>query len=210
MGIEQTFVTHKLYDRFKKDHRQVFFFLGPNQGVGVTYCCLEIAKSVVDLLANLSVLLIDMNIHNPSLSKINKNLDTGWITWLGENKRFSLRNVVFPWPDYKYLNFLPIGRIKNYRDAAMQMEQWQDIFDEAKKEFDLILVDAPAFYQGAEARILCNKADDILVVIEAESTRRPVASDMVDELRSMEVSILGTLFNKRQFHIPRWVYKKFF
>lgn len=210
MGIEQTYVIHRLYDRFTQDHKQVFFFLGPNPGIGVTYCCLDIAKSAVDLLANLSVLLIDMNIHKPSLSKMNMGIDRGWTTWLAEEKRFPLSDVIFPWSEPDHLSFLPTGHIKNYREVAIQMQRWLDVFDVLKKKFDLILVDIPAFYQGAEARIFCKKADDILVVIEADGTRKPIANEMVNELRSMEASILGVLFNKRQFHIPRWIYRRFF
>ncbi|MDM8522405.1 cellulose synthase operon protein YhjQ/BcsQ [Desulfococcaceae bacterium HSG8] len=210
MTPDHTYVIHRLYDRFNQDQKQVFFVIGPNPRVGVTDCCLNIAAAATELLANYSVLLVDMNIHNPGLSEMAKRPEKGWIPWLTENKSFSLEKAVLPWPGADHLNFLPTGRIKDYRDVASQMPRWPDVFDTLKKDFNLIIADIPAFYQGTEARILCRAADDIMVVIEADATKRSVARQMVRELRSMDIPILGILFNKRRFHIPRWIHRRLF
>ncbi|QTA91877.1 tyrosine-protein kinase family protein [Desulfonema magnum] len=210
MTPEHTFVIHRLYDRFNQDQKQVFFVTGPDPKVGVTYCCLNIAAAAVELMANYSILLIDMNVYHPSLSESAKNPEKGWVPWLTENKAFPLKEAIFPWAESDHLNFLPTGHIKNYRHVAAQMPHWSDMFDILKKDFNLIIVDLPAFYQGTEARILSRAADDIMIVIEADATRRPIVSQMVDELRSMNTSILGVLFNKRKFHIPRWIHRRFF
>jgi Mrp family chromosome partitioning ATPase len=210
MEPEHTFVIHRLYDRFNQDKKQVFFVTGPSPGVGVSYCCLNIATAAVELLANYSVLLIDMNIHSPDLSQKARNPEKGWVTWLTENQSFSLKDAVFPWPGHEHLHFLPAGHIKSYRDAAAHIPRWSDVFSTLKAVFHLIIVDMPAFDQGAEARILCKTAEDIMVVIEADATRKPAARQMVAELRSMNAPISGILFNKRRFHIPRWIHRRFF
>ncbi len=188
MTPEHTFIIHRLYDQFNQEKKQIFFVMGPTPGVGVTYCCLNIATAAADLLADYSTLLIDMNVHSPGLSKMAKKPEKGWVPWLAENKAFSLKEAVLPWPGLEHLKFLPTGHIKNYRDVARQMPHWTDIFDKLRKEFSLIIVDVPAFNQGAEAGILCKTADEIIIVIEADATRKPVARQMVDELRSMDTS----------------------
>lgn len=210
MGYQHTFTIHRLYDRFTQEQKQIFFLLGPNTGVGVTSCSLDIATTAADLLPNLSVILLDMNTRNPTLSNMAPNAERGWTTWLAEDKGFALEEVISPWQGHDRLSFLPIGQKTGDRDSALQLQQWPAVFDTLKAAFNLIIVDAPAYYEGAEARILCETADDVILVLEAGNTRRPLAGGMTEELRSMQISILGALLNKRQFHIPRWLYRKFF
>lgn len=210
MGFQHTFTIHRLYDRYTQDQQQIFFILGPNTGVGVTSCSLDIAATAADLLPNLSIVLLDMNTRNPTLSKMASHTDRGWATWLAEDKQFALKEAVVPWAGHEQLHFLPVGPATGDRGPAPQMHKWPDVFDGLKDDFNLIIVDVPAYYEGAEARILCKTADEVILVLEAGNTRRPLAGGMTEELRSMEISILGALLNKRQFHIPRWIYRKFF
>ena len=211
MNINQhTLVIHRLYDQHVNHRKQVFFVLGPNAGVGASYCSLNIAKAASELLANLSVLLIDMNLHDSTLSReVGQNM-LGWVRWVAEADTPDLKEVIVPWPGNDHLSFLPVGHTGTYRDAAVHMPKWSDMFVTLRNEFDLILVDVPPFFQGADARILCKAADDILLVIQADCTRRPIMHQMIAELEGIQASILGVVLNKRQFHIPRWIYERFF
>lgn len=211
MALEQNaYVIHRLHDSFGQEKKQIFVVLGPTAGVGVSYCCREIAAAAVGLLPNLATVLVDMNIHQPSLSKAADSPSKGWASWLTGSKEFPLNEAVVPWPRTEHLDFLPMGHVNDYREVAAQMPQWSIIPEELKKMYDLVLMDVPAFYQGAEARVLCQAADEIMVVIESDTSRRPIVHQMVDDLRNADFSIMGVLFNKRRFHIPRWIYKRFF
>ena len=196
MTPEHTFVIHRLYNRFNRKQKQVFFVTGPNPGIGVSYCCLNIAAAAAELLTNHSVLLVDMNIHRPDLSEMAGNPENGWVSWLTEDKAFSLEEAILEWPGSGHLHFLPAGRIKNCRDVAEQMPRWSDMFEILKKKVSLIIVDLPAFYQGTEAGILCGTAEDVMIVIEAHGTKKSATCQMLEELRSMDTSVLGILFNK--------------
>jgi tyrosine-protein kinase Etk/Wzc len=210
LALEQnTYIINCLYDRFKQQ-KQVFLLLGPTSGVGASYCCREIAAAAVALLPNLSVLLVDVNIHHPSLSETAGSPAKGWASWLLGLKEYALNEAVVPWPQKAPFDLLPLGQVADYRQASAQIPQWPTILDELKKMYDLILLDAPAFYQGGEARALCRAADEILVVIEADGSRKRVVHQMVEDLQSTNVSIMGVVFNKRRLHIPRWIYNQLF
>jgi Mrp family chromosome partitioning ATPase len=210
LALEQnTYIINCLYDRFKQQ-KQVFLLLGPTSGVGASYCCREIAAAAVALLPNLSVVLVDMNIHHPSLSETAGSPAKGWASWLMRPKAYPLNEAVVPWSQTGKFDFLPLGDVGDYREAAAQLPRWPMILDELKKMYDLILMDVPAFYQGAEARVLCRVADDIIVVIEADGSRKLLVHQMVVDLQRADASILGVVFNKRRLHIPRWIYKRLF
>ena len=49
--------------------------------------------------------------------------------------------------------------------------------------------------------------DGVAVVIEAESTRAPVAESLVGNLRQVRARVLGAVLNKRRFHLPARVYR---
>jgi Mrp family chromosome partitioning ATPase len=210
LALEQnTYIINCLYDRFKQQ-KQVFLILGPTAGVGVSYCCREIAAAAMTLLPKLSVLLVDMNIHNPSLSKTAGNPAKGWASWLIGQNAYPLKEAVVPWPHTGKFDFLPLGDMADRGDAVAQMPSWPKILDELKKMYDLILMDVPAFFAGGEARVLCRVADDIIVVIEADGSRKHIVHQMVGDLQSADASILGVVFNKRRLHIPRWIYHRLF
>lgn len=210
MAFEQhTHIVNCLYDRFKQK-KQVFALLGPTSGVGASYCCREIAAAAVALLPDVSVVLVDMNIHHPSLSETAGRPAKGWASWLMGSKAYALNEAVVPWPPAGPFDLLPLGHVADYREAAAQIPQWPTILDELKKMYDMILMDVPAFYQGAEARVLCRVADDILVVVEADGSRKLLVHQMVDDLQSADASIMGVVFNKRRLYIPRWIYHRLF
>jgi Mrp family chromosome partitioning ATPase len=60
----------------------------------------------------------------------------------------------------------------------------------------------------ADAIALGQLSDGIVLVLEAESTRREAALIAVEHLRSSNVPILGAVLNKRTFPIPHSIYKR--
>jgi Mrp family chromosome partitioning ATPase len=47
-----------------------------------------------------------------------------------------------------------------------------------------------------------------VIVIEADSTRKKVASAVTETLRSLHIPILAAVLNKRTFPIPKAIYKR--
>jgi Mrp family chromosome partitioning ATPase len=50
--------------------------------------------------------------------------------------------------------------------------------------------------------------DGVVLVVEAEKTRWPVAENVRDKIKGSGGNILGIVLNKRRYYIPEWVYKK--
>ena len=79
---------------------------------------------------------------------------------------------------------------------------------EMRKEFDFVIVDAPPLTRYADAIALGHLSDGIVLVVEANSTRREAALIAVENLRSANIQILGAVLNKRTFPIPEKIYSR--
>jgi Mrp family chromosome partitioning ATPase len=58
----------------------------------------------------------------------------------------------------------------------------------------------------ADAIALGQVADGVVLILEANATRRESAMKVADHLRSMHVKLLGAVLNKRTFPIPQTLY----
>jgi protein-tyrosine kinase len=84
-----------------------------------------------------------------------------------------------------------------------------DIFLKKSKEiFDLILIDSPPATVSSDGLAIAHKVDGIVLVLEAEKTRWPVAESVKDKIIKNGGNILGIILNKRRYYIPEFIYKQ--
>jgi Mrp family chromosome partitioning ATPase len=81
-------------------------------------------------------------------------------------------------------------------------------FDELRTEFDYLLVDAPSLTHYADATALGQLMDGLVLVLEANSTRKESALMVMENLRAAKIQVLGAVLNKRTFPIPESIYKR--
>ena len=73
-------------------------------------------------------------------------------------------------------------------------------------EFAYVVISAPPLGLYSDAALLGQGADGVVLVLEANSTRRVVARKAKELLASANVRLLGTVLNNRTFPIPEKVY----
>jgi receptor protein-tyrosine kinase len=81
-------------------------------------------------------------------------------------------------------------------------------FDELRKEFDYVLVDAPSLSRYADATALGRFTDGLVLVLEANSTRKEAALRAMENLHAAQIQVLGAVLNKRTFPIPESLYHR--
>ena len=79
---------------------------------------------------------------------------------------------------------------------------------ELRKVFDYVLIDAPPITSSAEAVLLGQMADGVILVVEANSTRRETARTAKETFEDANVKLLGAILNNRTFPIPEALYRK--
>jgi Mrp family chromosome partitioning ATPase len=74
--------------------------------------------------------------------------------------------------------------------------------------FDYILLDCPALSVSDETVFLAPEADGVMVVVEADRTKREQIQNAQQTIESTDANLLGFILNKRQYTVPNWLYKR--
>jgi len=76
-----------------------------------------------------------------------------------------------------------------------------------KKDFDLVVFDMPAAGQIPSSLQWFRLFDSVVLVVEDERVRWQVGQRTAKTLRRAGANLAGVAFNRRQRHIPNWLYK---
>ncbi len=73
---------------------------------------------------------------------------------------------------------------------------------ELRLEFDYTVLQGPAAGAGSEAALLGATCDGMVLVLQANATRRATAQRVKETLHSANARLLGTVLSERTFPIP--------
>jgi len=84
----------------------------------------------------------------------------------------------------------------------------RDLWNHIRKQFDMILIDTAPIDISDEGLELCAAAAGVVMVVEAEKTRAKVISHLKDRIVQNGGNLLGMVFNKQHYYIPKWIYRR--
>jgi protein-tyrosine kinase len=82
------------------------------------------------------------------------------------------------------------------------------LLDTLRQRFDLVLVDSPAIISSSDCLAICGKVDGVVLVVEADNTRWPVAEATKEGITKAGGNVLGMVLNKREYYIPEAIYRR--
>lgn len=184
---------------------RVVVFAGIDHGNG----CSRMAASVAEILAGTarrSVCLVEANFRSPALPAMFGTTNHHGLTdsLLGEG---SIRTFMQPVCE-NGLWLLSSGSLAADSPSLLSSERLKARVLELRREFDFVIIDAPPLTRYSDAVALGQISDGIVLVLEAESTRREAALVAAETLRSSKIPILGAVLNKRTFPIPEKIYSR--
>jgi Mrp family chromosome partitioning ATPase len=152
------------------------------------------------------VCLVDGNLRSPSLAELlgvaNVRGFADSLLVEGHIRNFSKQ--AFP----SNLWLLSAGSVLPGSAGLLNSERLKTRTEELRKEFDYVLIDAPALNLYTDGIALGRVADGVVVVLQADSTRRESALKGLENMREAGVAILGAVLNRRAFPIPNFVYNR--
>jgi Mrp family chromosome partitioning ATPase len=74
--------------------------------------------------------------------------------------------------------------------------------------YDWIVLDGPPVLESPDSATLAAVADGVVIVVQANRTKRPVLIRAVDLLRKAGGRVLGTVLNRRRLEIPEFIYRR--
>lgn len=104
--------------------------------------------------------------------------------------------------------FVAPGDLLANGDSGSGAEQLRFRLREVGKQFEYVLIAAEPVGLGTDAAVLGPATDGVVLVLEANKTRRVVARSAKEALEATGVRLLGTVLNNRTFPIPEKLYRK--
>jgi capsular exopolysaccharide synthesis family protein len=190
---------------FSNSHapRAVVFSSVQGNGSSEICCC---AGEALAAQGSGSVCLVDANLRAPSLHQL-----------LGVGKLPGLADAtVKPGPIRDFAVRIAGGNLWLVQPGSLAVES-QSLFasdrlrsriGELREEFDYVLIDAPPVSSYSDAVLLGQMADGVILVVEANSTRRETARTAKETFEGANVKVLGAILNNRTFPIPEALYRK--
>jgi hypothetical protein len=89
-------------------------------------------------------------------------------------------------------------------DSPDPMPVWERL----RTRYDLLLIDSLPAQASPEGFAVCTQVDGVVLVIEAEKTRWPVAEHVKQAIERSGGRVLGIVLNKRRYYIPQFIYRR--
>ena len=140
------------------------------------------------------VLLIDADMRRPSLHTRMKISNEGGLSNLLTSADPLEQLVVRS--DQPNLTLLPAGPIPPSPTELLSTGRMEDILQNAARQFDVIVVDSPPILGLADAPMMSALVDGVIIVVEADRSRRGGLKAALRRLRAMRPVLLGTVLTK--------------
>ena len=135
------------------------------ENMGATFTTVNLA-SAFSYEGEKTSLIVDCNLQRPKLQKIfNRDLNFGLTDYLEDNT-IDLEKIIFP-TGINRMRFIPIGLRKETQEEFFSSSRVKEVIRQLKKRFSdrFIFLNAPPLESSADAAILSNEVDFVVVVI---------------------------------------------
>jgi capsular exopolysaccharide synthesis family protein len=141
------------------------------------------------------VLLADADLRRPSVAiRLGMVEDEGpGLVGAILDGRLDLKAVVRQQPAFN-LSVLPAGRTSAMPYELLQSPRLGELLDEARRQYDHVVVDTPPFLVVPDSRLLETWVDGFVVVVAANKTHRHLVEETLNEMAAEKV--LGLVFNR--------------
>ncbi|WP_028622108.1 CpsD/CapB family tyrosine-protein kinase [Pseudomonas sp. Ant30-3] len=185
---------------------RVLFLTAANPGAGTTTSALALASQLAQMSSG-DVLLVDASHSATNLSQ-----------QLGLSKERGLRDLLFNTQSPPLLqdcvvnvSSLPFHVMPNGRfvrgNEHLTPERLRPLLDQLGGQYRFVVIDGDAVYSAADTLVISTQVDGVILVVRSEDTRWEVAQAAVQRLTQAGAKLVGSVFNRRKYYMPKWLYK---
>ena len=177
------------YSSFDDEYRVIVVTSSvPGEGKSTTAGNLAIALAQ----SGNKVLLVDCDMRKPSIHKKFKISNAAGTAELLLRKK-SFEEVA---NDYnENLTIITAVKIPPNPSEMLASRAMTAFIKEMKNEFKYIILDTPPLQAVTDAQVLSTKADGVLLVVRAGSTKKELVSNSVDLINKVHGKVIGTVLN---------------
>lgn len=185
---------------------RILFLTAANPGAGTTTSALALASQLAQMSSGL-VLLVDASQSATNLtSQLNLQKERGFRDLL-----FNADNPPLLQDCVVQVSSLPFHVLPNGRhirgNEHLTAERLRPLLDQLGSRYRFVVVDGDAVYSAADTLVISTQVDGVIIVVRSEDTRWESAQAAVQRLTQAGAKLVGSVFNRRKYYMPKWLYK---
>ena len=102
-------------------------------------------------------------------------------------------------------DILPGGIYKRGRER-LDPERLRILLRQLSDQYRFVVIDGEAVYASADSLVIGTLVDGVILVVCGEETRWEVAQAAAQRLTQAGARLIGSVFNKRKYYMPKWLY----
>ena len=176
-----------------------------NSGSGTSTSALAFASQLA-LMSGGTVLLIDgSNGPNTLSQQLGLNKLRGFHDLLFDDQTPPLaQDCIVRLSDQRF-DVLPCG-LHERSGERLDPELLRGLLQRLTTDYRFVVIDGDAIYAGADSLVMSPLVDGVILVINADDTRREVAQAASQRLSLAGARLVGSVFNRRRYYMPTWLY----
>lgn len=169
---------------------KTILFTASSEEVKKTSPVLNLGRSLVK--DGKKVLLIDMNLRSPLLSKISKvELKEGFSAILVEGIPYE--NTITKDLYEKDLDLILSGRAMKNPDDFLQISTLRNLLGSLRERYDYILIDSPSNVAYPDANMISQSVDKVILFTNEKDKNKGLTNQALGKLEEMDAEILGLI-----------------
>jgi capsular exopolysaccharide synthesis family protein len=183
---------------------KVVQFIGSKQGEGASTIAREFAKISAFSIGK-QVLLIDADRFHPSHHHFfGTQYEKGWQEIIRNKQPAGDAIHCF---ESSNLFLCPSSNTTKFTPELFDTGATDPFLNTIKQQFDLLVIDSTPITKSPDGLGIVPKTDGVIIVVEAEKTKWTVVENTMQQIQNVGGNILGMVLNKRNYHIPGFIYR---
>lgn len=184
---------------------RILFLTAANAGTGTTTSALALATQLASMSSG-QVLLVDASQSAGNLThQLGLSKERGFRDLLFNDSPPLLQDCLVTVSSLPF-HILPNGR--HIRGTEhLTREQLSPLLEQLGDRYRFVVIDGDAVYEAVDTLVISTLVDGVIMVVRAEDTRWEVAQAAAQRLTQAGAKLVGSVFNRRKYYMPKWLYK---
>lgn len=171
---------------------RIFLVTSPNSEEGKSTIIANLAVSLAQ--QKDKVLLMDANLRDPVIHQVFKTSNQSGLADILKNKA-SLQQAI-TLTDIAHLDLLTSGSDVSNPTELLGSKEMEMLLEEVTSLYDIVLIDSPAILKFTETRVLANKCEGTVLVLNRGRTEMKKVYETKRVLDLAQVNLMGFIFNE--------------
>jgi uncharacterized protein involved in exopolysaccharide biosynthesis/Mrp family chromosome partitioning ATPase len=178
--------------------------LGPTGGEGSSTVATNLAIKLAGS-GDGPGLLVDCNMERPAIHEM---FALAKSPGLSETIRGHVSDGALIGSPLPQLDVLTAGRAGRFLPTTHMLQALGALLEDWKKRYRFVVLDLPPVCGAGSAVRIASLLDGVVMVVEAERSRREIVERAWRLLMTAKVGLFGFVLNQRRFPLPQWLYER--